>query len=181
MPFVLRKVFWWRRSRIPSGHGKRVNEDIQLVQSLRGGPTPTPAVNALELELAEERAKRVRLEHEHQRTKTEAGAFAEANGKLEDEIQQVKKSLEAREKELAHKDASLRQREKDMSNIQTKVGRVESGMGSIADMSYTIPPEACRVANSGRTRSKTIRTAIRNGQATFGEDDGTERCTGVPH
>jgi hypothetical protein len=181
MPLVLRKVFRWRRPRIFPGLGKTANEDIQLVHSRRGGPAPTPAVNSFELELVEERAKRARLEHEYQRVKAEADAFAQANGKLEDEIQQVKVSLEAREKDLAHKDTSLRRLEKDMSEIQTKVGRVESEVGSMADVFCTIPPEACRVTNGGRTCSKTIRTVIRNGQSTFGEVDRAERCTGIPH
>jgi len=75
---------------------------------------------------------------------------------LEDEIRQVKESLEAREKDLAHKDANLQRLVRDMSEVQTKVSRVEGGMGPVADMFCTTRPEACRVANSNRTRSKSI-------------------------
>ena len=107
-------------------------------------------------------------------------AFAEEKGKLEDEIRQVKEFLEAREKNLAHNDANLQRLERDMSEVQTKVSRVEGGMGPMADMFCTTRPEACQVANSGRTRSKTIRATNRNGQVVFREDDGTEHCTGVP-
>ena len=123
----------------------------------------------------------MRLEHENQRIKAEADAFAEMKGKLEDEVRQANESLKAREKDLAHKDADLQRLGKDMNEVQTKVRRVESEMDSIADMFCTIPSEACRIANSGRTRSKTVRTVIRDGQTAFGEDGGTERCTGIPH
>ena len=76
--------------RVPPEHGKAVNEDIQLIRGLT-----TPAVDAFG------------LEHEHRRIKAELDAFAEEKGKLEDEIRQVKESLKAREKDLAHKDANL--------------------------------------------------------------------------
>ena len=180
MPFALRKIFAWHRPRVSLEHRKTAN-DIQLVRSLKEGPTPISVVNAFGLELAEEKAKQTRLGHERRRIKAEVDAFAEEKRKLEDEIRQVKGSLEAREKELAHKDANLRRLERDMSEAQTKVSRVEGGMDAIADMFGTTPPEACRVAKSGRTRPKTIRAVGRNGKVAFGEDNGTERCTGVPH
>jgi len=167
MPFALRKIFTWRRPRVPPEHRKTVNEDTQLVRSLRGGPTPIPALHAFGLELAEEKAKQARLEHEHRRIKAGVDAFAEEKGNLEDEIRQVKESLGAREKELAHKDADLQRLESDMREVQVKVSRVEGGMGTIADVFCITPPEACRVANSGRTRPKIIRAVDRNGQVAF--------------
>jgi len=123
MPLALRKIFTWHRPRVSLEHRKTAN-DIQLLRSLRGGPTPIPAVNVFGLELAEEKAKQARLEDEHRRIKAEDDAFTEEKGKLEDEIRRVKESLEAREKELAHKDASLQRLERDMNVLQTKVSRV---------------------------------------------------------
>lgn len=134
MSLGLKKV--WRKVwlGVLPRHGKAVHEDIQLVQSARGGPATNPTVNALELKLAEEEAKRKRLEHEHQRAKAEADAFVQLKRKLEDELLEVKEFLETREK--------------DMSEMQKEVGRVESGTGPIADIFCAIPHEACRVASS---------------------------------
>lgn len=147
MFLVLKKIFLGRLSCIPLGQRKVVKEDIQLVQGGRVGPTPTPAANGLELELTEEGARRAELEHEHQRIKAQADAFAEAKGKLEEEIRQVKESLEAREKDLVRKDASLQQLEGDMNEMQTKVRRIGSKKIQYLRYFFKIPPAARRVAN----------------------------------
>ena len=104
-------------------------EDIRLAPIVRDSPTSTPTIRAL-LELAEERAKCARLEKEFQRVKTEAEIFAEAKGRAEDEVREIKQLLGAREKEIGRKDARIRQLEKDMSEMQKKVGWVGRGMGS---------------------------------------------------
>lgn len=134
MFLVVKKVFWGRLLCIPLGQRKTAKEDIQLAQSGRVGPTPTPAADGLELELIEERARKAKLEHEHQRIKTQADAFAEAKGKLEEEIRQVKESLEAREKDLVRKDTSLQRLEGDMNEMQTKVRRIGSKKGLVSDI-----------------------------------------------
>jgi len=101
-----------------------VNRDVQPTQSVRRSPTPPST--ALELELAKQRAECARLEREYQRTKAEADGFAEAKGKLEVELQEVKELLEARGKEVDQKDTSNQQLE---SKMVTEVSQVWSGIG----------------------------------------------------
>jgi len=161
MSLALKKVLGKLHFRVPPRRKKTANENIQLVQDARGGPTPTPAVDALELELAEERVKRARLEDEYQRAQAKA---TEVKRKLEDEIHQVKELLEARERDEARKDASLQRLDEAMNEMHTQVCQVENGVDPIADVFYVIPHEACQ-----------------NGPVAFGEDNGTERRTGVPH
>ena len=83
----------------PSGETEATNEDVQP------GRTPTPA---------------------NRRIKAKADELAEANRKLEDELQQAKELMEAQKKDLADKDVSLQRLEMAMGEIQTKVGRVEN-------------------------------------------------------
>ena len=134
MFLVVKGAFWGRLPCIPLRQRKAVNEDVQLVEGPRAGPTATPAVNGLELELTEEKARRAKLEHEHQRVKARADAFAEAKGKLEEEIRQVKESLEAREKDLVRKDTSIQRLEREMNEMQTKVRWIESEKGLPSDV-----------------------------------------------
>ena len=96
-----------------------MSSDVQLTPSVRCSPTPSSA--ALELELTQQRTECERLEREYQRTKAEADGFAEAKGKLEDELREVKELLEARGSGVSHKDASTQRLENEM---KTKVSRV---------------------------------------------------------
>jgi len=122
-----------------SGRRKAANEDIKLAQGVGDDPTPTPAVKVLELKLAEEKVKCTKLEKELQRVKAEMDAFAEAKGRAEDEVREVKELLEAREKEVGLKDASIQRLEKDMSEMQKKVGRVGRGIVPITDVICELP------------------------------------------
>ena len=139
----------------------------------------------------------MRFEQEYLRAKAEADTFAEAKGKLEDEIrkgkdeaekargevekakgevekakgevekandevEKVKELLEAREKEVGHKDATIQRLEKEM---QAKVSQAGGAMGStsyIPDVFCGIPHEGRRNTNSGCTCSRVIHTTIRN-------------------
>jgi chromosome segregation ATPase len=128
MPSILKKVLGGLCSCVSTPGDEKA--DIPLVQNGRRVPTPTPAAKALELELAGERARCARLEEDRRRAKAEADAFADAKGKLEDEIREVKELLKAREKEVGHKDASVEQLERSFSEMQAKVSRVGRTMGS---------------------------------------------------
>ena len=101
-----------------------MSKDVQLTGNARRSPTPPS--NVLELELGQQRAECARLEREYQRIKTEADVFAEAKGKLEDELREVKELLEARGKEVGQKDVSIERLESEMG---TKVSQVWGGMG----------------------------------------------------
>ena len=101
-----------------------MSRDTQRTRSVGGSPTPPSA--ALELELAQQRTECTRLERGYQRTKAEADGFAEAKGKLEDELREVKGLLEARGKEVGDKDAKIQRLESEM---ETKVSQAEGRTG----------------------------------------------------
>ena len=107
----------------PSGNEKP-SGDIKLTRSVKRSPTPPSA--ALELELAKQRTECARLEREYQRIKAEADVFADAKGKLEDELREVKELLEARGKEIRQKDTSIQRLE---NKVETKVSWIGSGTG----------------------------------------------------
>lgn len=101
-----------------------MKRDIQLTPS--AGRSPTPPSVALELELAQQRTEHARLEREYQKTKAEAAGFADAKGKLEDELREIKELLEVRGEEIGQKDASIHRLENE---VGAKVSQVGSRIG----------------------------------------------------
>ena len=123
---------------VPSRGKNAVTREVQPTGSVRHSPTPPSA--ALELELARQRTECARLEREYQRTKAEAGGLADVNEKLENELREVKKLLEAQGKEVGQKDTTIQPLESEM---ETKVSQAGSGVGfAIADIFCDIPCEA---------------------------------------
>ena len=120
---ILKRVLRKLRFCGPSGDEK-ASRDIKLTQTVRRSPTPPSA--ASEVELAKQRTECARLEREYEKIKAKADVFADAKGKLEDELREVKELLEARGKEIGQKDTSIQRLENEMG---TKVSRGGSGTG----------------------------------------------------
>lgn len=92
-------------------------EPIPLEKHVGDGQTVSDAVKALEHQLAEEKAKSARHQAE----------AAEEKRKSEGEVRQLKELLEAREKDVAQKNANIQQLVKDGDTMRAKVGPIGKG------------------------------------------------------